>query len=107
MDNFPINQNILYALKKLEDNGFEAYIVGGAVRDFILDLDVSDYDIVTNATLDEAIEVFKEYECKKYISKGITIGVKLNHTYFELSTFKGKNIEEDLSNRDFSINSLA
>lgn len=91
----------------LNDNGFDAYIVGGAVRDFILDLPVSDYDIATNATLDQAIEVFKDYECKKYISKNITIGVKLNHTYFELSTFKGSTIEEDLSNRDFSVNSLA
>lgn len=91
----------------LNDNGFDAYIVGGAVRDFILDLPVSDYDIATNATLGQAIEVFKDYECKKYISKNITIGVKLNHTYFELSTFKGSTIEEDLSNRDFSVNSLA
>ena len=91
----------------LNDNGFDAYIVGGAVRDFILDLPVSDYDIATNATLDQAIEVFKDYECKKYISKNITIGVKLNHTYFELSSFKGSTIEEDLSNRDFSVNSLA
>ena len=91
----------------LNDAGFDAYIVGGAVRDFILDLPVSDYDIATNATLDQAIEVFKDYECKKYISKNITIGVKLNHTYFELSTFKGSTIEEDLSNRDFSVNSLA
>ena len=91
----------------LNDAGFDAYIVGGAVRDFILDLPVSDYDIATNATLDQAIEVFKDYECKKYISKNITIGVKLNHTYFELSTFKGTTIEEDLSNRDFSVNSLA
>lgn len=91
----------------LNDAGFDAYIVGGAVRDFILDLPVSDYDIATNATLGQAIEVFKDYECKKYISKNITIGVKLNHTYFELSTFKGSTIEEDLSNRDFSVNSLA
>ncbi len=91
----------------LNDNGFDAFIVGGAVRDFILDLPVSDYDIATNATLGQAIEVFKDYECKKYISKNITIGVKLNHTYFELSSFKGSTIEEDLSNRDFSVNSLA
>lgn len=107
MKDFQVNPNIILALNMLNDNGFDAYIVGGAVRDFILDLPVSDYDIATNATLDQAIEVFKDYECKKYISKNITIGVKLNHTYFELSTFKGSTIEEDLSNRDFSVNSLA
>ena len=107
MDSFPINPNILYAIKLLEDRGYSAYIVGGAIRDFLLDLEVSDYDIVTSATLDEAMDVFKDFECKKYISKGLTIGVKLNHTYFELSTYKGNSLEEDLSNRDFSINAIA
>lgn len=107
MEAFQVNPNIILALNMLNDAGFDAYIVGGAVRDFILDLPVSDYDIATNANLDQAMEVFKDYECKKYISKNITIGVKLNHTYFELSTFKGNTIEEDLSNRDFSVNSLA
>jgi tRNA nucleotidyltransferase (CCA-adding enzyme) len=85
----------------------QAYLVGGAVRHFLLDLEVSDYDIATNATLDQAIEVFKEFKCKKYISKNITIGVKLNHTYFDLSSFMGSTIEEDLSNRDFTVNSMA
>ena len=107
MEAFQVNPNIILALNMLHEAGFDAYIVGGAVRDFILDLPVSDYDIATNANLDQAMEVFKDYECKKYISKNITIGVKLNHTYFELSTFKGNTIEEDLSNRDFSVNSLA
>lgn len=107
MEAFQVNPNIILALNMLHEAGFDAYIVGGAVRDFILDLPVSDYDIATNANLDQAMEVFKDYECKKYISKNITIGVKLNHTYFELSTFKGNTIEEDLSNRDFSVNSMA
>ena len=107
MDTFPINANILYAINLLEEKGYKAYLVGGAIRDFLLDLPVSDYDIATNATLEEAIEVFKEFKCKKYISKNITIGVKLNHTYFELSSFKGNTLEEDLSNRDFTINSMA
>ncbi|RIA78300.1 tRNA nucleotidyltransferase (CCA-adding enzyme) [Anaeroplasma bactoclasticum] len=107
MDSFEINPNILYAISLLESHGYQAYLVGGAVRDFLLDLEVSDYDIATNATLDQAIEVFKEFKCKKYISKNITIGVKLNHTYFELSSFKGSTIEEDLSNRDFTVNSMA
>lgn len=102
-----VDSNILTAIKMLEDNGYEAYIVGGAVRDFLLDVEVSDYDIATNASLDEATIVFKDYETKRYISKNMTIGVKINHTYFELSTYKGNNIEEDLLKRDFSVNSMA
>lgn len=107
MTSFLINPNVLKAISMLEENGYKAYLVGGALRDLILDLPVADYDISTNATLEEIALVFKDYKTKKYISKGITIGVSLNHTYFELSTFKGKTIEEDLLNRDFSINSLA
>ena len=107
MDKFLVNPDIILAIKLLEDSGFEAYIVGGAVRDLILGYTVSDYDIVTNASLDEAIDIFKDYKTKKYISKGMTVGVKINHTYFELSSFKGNSIEEDLLYRDFSINSIA
>ena len=45
MEAFQVNPNIILALNMLQEAGFDAYIVGGAVRDFILDLPVSDYDI--------------------------------------------------------------
>ena len=44
-------QNIINILSAINDNGYEAYVVGGAVRDFLLGKQVSDYDITTNAFL--------------------------------------------------------
>ena len=101
-----IDNNIILAIKMLHDNGYDAYIVGGAVRDLILDLPIADYDIVTNASLNIAKEIFIKYNPKLY-SNNITLGVGINHTFFELSSYKGNTLEEDLLNRDFSINSIA
>ena len=95
MEAFQVNPNIILALNMLHEAGFDAYIVGGAVRDFILDLPVSDYDIATNANLDQAMEVFKDYECKKYISKNITIGHRFsayNTIFIGVNGVYGKNI---------------
>lgn len=101
-----IDKNIIFAINILKDNGYDAYIVGGAVRDLILDLPISDYDIVSNISLTEAKELFIKYNPKIYSNK-ITLGVRINHTFFELSSYKGNTLEEDLLNRDFSINSIA
>ena len=101
-----IDNNILIAIKLLKSHGYEAYIVGGAIRDLILDLPINDYDISSNITLDKAMELFSNYKIQLYSNKR-TLGVKINHTFFELSTFKGLTIEDDLLDRDFSINSIA
>ena len=45
-------------LDKLINNGYEAYIVGGYVRDYLLSLESNDIDICTNATIDEIINIF-------------------------------------------------
>ena len=101
-----IDNNILIAIKLLKSNGYEAYIVGGAIRDLILDLPINDYDIASNITLEKAIELFSNYKIQLYSNKR-TLGVRINHTFFELSSFKGLTIEDDLLDRDFSINSIA
>ena len=46
------------ALDKLESGGYEAYVVGGAVRDYLLNKEPNDYDVSTNARPDEVREVF-------------------------------------------------
>ena len=110
-------------LDKFNNNGFEAYIVGGCVRDLILGRTPKDYDITTNASPKETMELFKEY---KTIPTGIkygTVTVIINNTPIEVTTFRkeGKyiknrkpesveflsSIEEDLSRRDFTINAMA
>lgn len=101
-----IDNNIILAINILKDHGYDAYLVGGAVRDLILDLPIKDYDIVSNISLEEAKILFNKYNPKIYSNK-ITLGVRINHTFFELSSYKGNSLEEDLLNRDFSINSIA
>ncbi|WP_294466670.1 HD domain-containing protein [uncultured Anaerofustis sp.] len=110
-------------LDKFNNNGFEAYIVGGCVRDLILERNPKDYDITTSASPKETIKLFKEY---KVIPTGIkygTVTVIINNTPIEVTTFRkeGKyienrrpesvkflsNIEEDLKRRDFTINAMA
>ena len=108
----------LYIVNKLEDNGFSAYIVGGAVRDFILSIDSVDIDICTNARVDDICRIFSGAIPGEF---GNAI-VKHNNSRFEITTFRVEenyvnnrkpssikyvdNVEEDLYRRDFTMNTL-
>ncbi|WP_318661798.1 CCA tRNA nucleotidyltransferase [Treponema sp.] len=102
-------------------NGYEAYLVGGAVRDALLGKEVSDWDVTTNAKPDEVMKIFK-----KVIPTGIehgTVTVHFMKKEIEVTTFRTESdysdgrhpdkveycghIEEDLSRRDFTINAIA
>ena len=112
-------------LKKMntifEENGFEAYLVGGAVRDTILGKTASDWDLTTNARPQDVIRMFR-----RVIPTGIahgTVTVHFMKKEIEVTTYRcdGKysdgrhpdeiqfasNIEDDLSRRDFTINAIA
>lgn len=95
-----------YAIEKLNNSGYEAYLVGGSVRDAIMGYDISDYDITTNASLDEIKLVFLSDKVKEYSSKK-TLCIIKDHEHVEITPFKGDSIEEDLSYRDFTINAIA
>ncbi len=109
---------LLNILNKLSNNGFEAYIVGGFVRDSLLNIETNDIDICTSAKLDDLTELFKDaevfsdYWAIKLKYEKYTINI---NTYRkELSYYKNKpvkiefalSLEEDLKRRDFTINSL-
>ena len=63
-----IPKDVKFLIDKIYENGYEAYIVGGCVRDSILNLIPNDYDITTNATPNKIIDIFKDY---KIIDNGI------------------------------------
>lgn len=110
----------LNIVKELEKNGFSAYIVGGYVRDTLLNIKSNDIDITTNALPDDLNRLFKTIDstANKYLS----CKVMYEGYEFEITTFRTdieyinhrhpvtkivENLEEDLKRRDFTINALA
>ena len=114
----------LKVIKKLNDAGFEALIVGGAVRDFVLGKMPDDFDVTTNATPDQVEEVFgKTYDIGKNKLMGVSI-VKQDGFTMEVATFRTDSyndltkglgadkvelttsFKDDSSRRDLTINAL-
>ncbi|MBY0122612.1 CCA tRNA nucleotidyltransferase [Bacillus sp. S/N-304-OC-R1] len=108
-------------LSKIEEAGFQAYFVGGSVRDLLLNKEISDVDIATSATPDEIRGIFP-----KTIDVGIehgTIVVLFNSIPYEVTTFRTeaeyvdfrrpsavqfiRSLTEDLKRRDFTMNAIA
>ena len=114
---------VKFIIDKIYDKGFEAFIVGGCVRDSILGIKPNDYDITTNAKPDEIINIFSDF---KIIDNGIkhgTVGVIIENEVYEITTYRlegeyennrrPKSVEftsdivKDLKRRDFTINAIA
>lgn len=116
-------ETIKFVLGKLEKNGFSAYAVGGAVRDYILGNPANDWDVTTSALPDETEKVFSGFKVIKTGIKHGTVTVIVNGCPVEITTFRKEsgytdnrhpdNVEfvsdlaEDLKRRDFTVNSLA
>ena len=116
-------ETIKFVLGKLGKNGFSAYAVGGAVRDYILGNPANDWDVTTSALPDETEKVFSEFKVIKTGIKHGTVTVIVNGCPVEITTFRKEsgytdnrhpdNVEfvsdlaEDLKRRDFTVNSLA
>ncbi|MDV4151685.1 CCA tRNA nucleotidyltransferase [Clostridium sp. AL.422] len=116
-----IPKEVNFIINTFYKNNYEAYMVGGCVRDSILGLNPKDYDITTSAKPENTISLFK-----KTIPTGLkhgTVTVLINSNPYEVTTFRTDgnyldnrrpstvnfvtDIKEDLSRRDFTINALA
>ncbi|KAB8122019.1 MAG: tRNA nucleotidyltransferase/polyA polymerase [Candidatus Phytoplasma cynodontis] len=108
-------------LKILKKKGFEAYIVGGAIRDFLSNISFDDIDITTNASIEEIKKNF-EYIKKSFREKYGTVKVYFEKIYFDITSYRKEgpyldyrhpsyicfisDIKEDIYRRDFTINSI-
>ncbi|MBI4868278.1 MAG: HD domain-containing protein [Candidatus Wallbacteria bacterium] len=109
----------LFVIRQLRAAGFQAYVVGGSVRDRELGLDPQDHDIATDATPEQVVAQFP-----KVIPTGVkhgTVTVVVDGVPYEVTTFRrdvechGRHatiehttsLDEDLSRRDFTVNAMA
>lgn len=118
-----IPENVEKIIDKLEGSGFEAYIVGGCVRDSILGKEPKDYDITTSALPEQVKTCLDGYSVIDTGIKHGTVTVIADDEYIEITTFRidgnysdhrrpdsvsfSENLLDDLSRRDFTINAMA
>lgn len=118
----PLPSNVEYVLSKLKENGYQAYVVGGAVRDFLMGKTPHDYDLTSDALPSQISDVFKEFYQEHSGEKHGTIRVIVDHKPIEITTFRCdegytdyrrpdnvefvKDVYIDSKRRDFSINAF-
>lgn len=120
-----IPKEVKSVIEKLQKAGFEAYIVGGCVRDFLLEKEPKDWDVTTNAKPEEIQKVFPDsfYE-NNFLTVTARTGSKNEKlAEIEITTYRleakysdkrhpdevkyAEKLEDDLSRRDFTINAMA
>ena len=109
-----------YVLEKIEENGFEAYIVGGYVRDYLLGITTNDIDICTNARVKDILNIFSDvnafsetYGNVKIITNKAKIDITTYRRDLRYNGDRKKveieyvdNLLDDIDRRDFTMNTL-
>lgn len=116
-------KELIFIINTLEKNKFEAFIVGGCVRDCLLNIAPKDWDICTNAKPLEIKKIFSNFNLNTIGIKYGTVIVNINNINFEITTYRKEltyqnnrrpkkivfinKLKEDLYRRDFTINAMA
>ena len=111
------------AVKMLKDCGFEAFLIGGSVRDYIMKMPIGDIDISTSATPTEVQKVFKDFRVIETGIKHGTVTVLIDNEPLEITTYRSestysdnrhpdsvsfsKKLSDDVIRRDFTMNGIA
>ncbi len=123
MEEIKLNNETRIIFDNLINNGYKCFIVGGCVRDYLMNKTPNDIDFATNATPNQIKECFKDYNVIETGIKHGTLTILINHIPFEITTYRkdGKyldnrhpesvdfvtNLKDDLERRDFTINAIA
>lgn len=102
-----INGEVKKIMELIESSGYEVYLVGGFVRDSIIERENKDYDLCTNMPFDEMKKIIPEMKVMRENGHRNTCVFRRNGEDIEISAFRGNNLKDDLSCRDFTINSIA
>lgn len=111
------------AIEVLKAKGFEAFLIGGSVRDFVMGLPIGDIDITTNATPEEVKQVFVDFRVIETGIKHGTVTVLINNEPLEITTYRSEgtysdnrhpdsvifsnSLADDVVRRDFTMNGIA
>lgn len=123
VDKMPVLQadNLLEfeILKRLEEGGYEAYFVGGSVRDLLLDARVDDFDVVTSASVEEQEKILDDLAPLNYVGRNygvllvgdVEVAMYRSEEYVKDGTGKPevetiKSVEKDSNRRDYTCNAL-
>ena len=120
---YPLPPQVNTALTLLNEAGFEAFVVGGAVRDLLRGAPVHDWDITTSALPEQTKAVFEGYRLIETGIKHGTVTVLMDGMPLEITTYRTegtysdhrrpdnvsftRSLEEDLARRDFTVNAMA
>lgn len=118
-----LSSEVKFVLNRLNEAGYEAYLVGGSVRDFLLNKHNKDIDITTNAIPEEVKRIFVDFPVIDTGIKHGTVTILYKNLPIEITTYRidgeyqdsrhpkevkfTSSLKEDLSRRDFTINAMA
>ncbi len=121
--NYSLPRYVELAMDRLRSRGHEAFVVGGCVRDMMMDKEPNDYDMTTSALPRQTADCFSDFHVIETGLKHGTLTVVIDKKPLEITTYRHdgeyddnrhpravtftKNIRDDLSRRDFTVNAMA